>query len=84
MKEYWRNKEHITLAQVCEIVDAGELHHATVKKDGKVWDGLYLYGNNSDGLRGFKLIDSVSLNSPDFDSALALIPREKLCFGSFN
>jgi len=65
------------------LLQSGELHHATYRGMGTVWEGLWFYRRSKTGFRGYELDGAVLKNDPDIDAAMALVAHTGISVGSY-
>lgn len=68
------------------LLAAGELHHATYRNVGTLWEGLHLYRKAADGFRGYAHAGSISkMEAADLDAAYILLKQAGIgaSFGSY-
>ena len=58
-------------------------HHATYRDIGSLWEGLYIYGNDVNGCRGFSLVCSFPKDSPDLAEAESLVRGSGVSVGAY-
>lgn len=64
------------------LVSSGELHHATYRCLGTVWEGLWCYRRSADGFRGYEPAVCITKDDPDLDEAHRLVPSVHVgCYG---
>jgi hypothetical protein len=66
-----------------ELFESGQFHHATYRDIGKVWEGLYFYKKDPEGMRGFSLVGCIGKNDPDLPLAEDLVRGTGVSVGSY-
>ena len=44
-----------TIAELKDLMEKGEFHHATYRNRGTLWEGLWIYKKDGEGSRGFSV-----------------------------
>lgn len=47
-----------TLEDLKALIDSGQFHHATYRRNGNMMDGWYIYAKEDNGFNGFVLVGS--------------------------
>ncbi len=71
------------LDELKALIASDELHHATYRNKGTVWEGIWFYKRSADGFRGFDVAGCVSKNDPDFEGAFRVLAGKGLHIGCF-
>lgn len=66
-----------------ELVSNGQLHHATYRNQGTLWEGLWFYKRKQDGFRGYEVAGAILANDPDLDDAYELVRGTGISVGSY-
>lgn len=64
----------MTIADLKQLQDSGEFHHATYRELGTIWEGLYIYRKDPDPKWiGYRLVGSFNKNDgPILEEAMEL------------
>lgn len=73
------------LDKLREMLADGTFHHATYRNQRTVWEGLYIYRRDPDGMRGFSLVMAFSkyMNDPDLPAAEELVNGTGVSLGAY-
>lgn len=68
-----------------ELVSKGELHHATYRNQGTLWEGLWFYRRKHGvgSFRGYEVAGAILANDPDLDDAYELVRGTGISIGSY-
>ena len=65
------------------LIAKGELHHATYRNRGTVWEGVWFYRHDTDGFRGFSIAGCVNKVDPDFEESFRVLAGHGMSIGAF-
>ena len=65
------------LADLKEMINTGNFHHATYRNQGTIWEGLWIYAKEPNGFRGYSVVGCFNASNPD-----SLREAENLCRGT--
>lgn len=73
------------LERLKELVATEQLHHATYRNRGTVWEGLWYYriSIGPGAFRGFELDGSVLKDDPDYEEAYRVLAGRGLHVGAY-
>lgn len=73
------------LDELKTLLASGDLHHATYRNKGTVWEGIWFY-KRSTGLmayRGYEVAGCVNKDDPDFEEAFRVLAGKGMHVGCF-
>ena len=73
----------MTLDALDRLFALGRFDHATYREIGSIWEGLYVYGKDSQGCRGFSLVGCFAKDSPDLRAAESRCRRTGISVGAY-
>lgn len=65
------------------LIASGELHHATYRNKGTVWEGIWFYPRDPKGFRGYGIPGCVSVNDQDIEEAFRLLAGKGMHVGCY-
>jgi hypothetical protein len=72
-----------TLTDIQNILANGSFHHATYRNHGTLWEGLYVYVKDNDGMRGFRPELCFDRNHPDLIEAYDMLRHTGISVGAY-
>lgn len=57
----------------------GSFDHATYRERGSIWEGLYIYGRDPKGFRGYSLVGCFPKDDPELDAAFNMVRGTGCC-----
>ena len=73
----------MTLAELRNLKASGQFHHATYRDHGRLWEGLWVYRNASNGFRGYEPAGCFYKDSPELDAAYAEVRGAGVSVGAY-
>ena len=73
----------MTLEALQAILDSGRFHHATYRNQGTLWEGLWIYVNETNGFRGYGPAGFFPADDPELDAAFEAVRGTGISIGSF-
>lgn len=74
----------MTLADLKELLDSKEFHHATYRELGSIWEGLYIYAKDPDPKWvGYRLVGSFNKADGTLDQAEELVRGTGVSLGAY-
>lgn len=68
------------------LIESGDLHHATYRSKGTVWEGIWFYRRSSGPLatmHGFEIAGCVNKTDPDLEEAFQVLAGKGMHVGCF-
>lgn len=73
----------MTLEALKQLLDSGQFDHATYRNIGTIWEGLYIYRKDANGMLGFSVAGSFNKNDGAIvDEAYELVRHTGVSLGS--
>lgn len=75
----------MTLDELRTLKEAGQLHHATYRDIGTIWEGLNIYAKDDGetGFRGYRHIGRFGKENPDLPAAHEIVRTTGVSVGSY-
>ena len=73
----------MTLSELQALKAAGQFHHATYREIGTLWEGLWIYGKDASGFRGFACLGCFGKDNPDLQAAERIVSGTGVSVGAY-
>ena len=74
----------MTRESLRKMIGDGSFHHATYRNVGTLWEGLWVYVKDEDGLRGFSVAGCFNVSKPEaLREAQAIVRETGTSLGSY-
>ena len=73
----------MTLQDLQTLLDNGTFHHATYREIGTLWEGLWIYGKDIRGFRGYSVVGCFGKDHADLAVAHKLVRGTGVSVGAY-
>jgi hypothetical protein len=80
---FYAVEEPSSLGKLQALIASGQLHHATYRNRGTVWEGIWVYRKAADGFRGYEVETGILKSDPDYERAYEVLQGKGLHVGAY-